>query len=145
MVLTFPYQAQLVQFMGFCAILALLLNHNPKTAKAPWSWGRTYDFCTFFRKDERSNPAANSKQFFERIGNETRTPARERPFDARTGALEIGLDLKLVRLKNKRLDSKDVELRERNKKDVVGGRVRYEAFKKRELQQETRAVEAHLH
>ena len=28
-------------------------------AKTPWSWGRVYDFCTFFRKGERSNPAAN--------------------------------------------------------------------------------------
>ena len=33
----------------------------------------------------------------------------------------------------------------RGRKDVEGGRDRHEAFKKRELQQEIRAVGAHLH
>ena len=39
---------------------------------------------------------------------------------------------------------KERETREREK-DVEGGRDRHEAFKKHELQQETRAVGAHLH
>ena len=46
---------------------------------------------------------------------------------------------------NKRLDSKDVDWRERNKRERhrKGGRDRHEAFKKDELQQEIRAVEDH--
>ena len=43
------------------------------------------------------------------FGNETGTPARERPVTRGTGALRTGLDLKLVRGKKKRLDSKDVD------------------------------------
>ena len=40
---------------------------------------------------------------------------------------------------------KEREIMREREKDVEGGRDRHEAFKKRELQQEIRAVGAHLH
>ena len=40
-------------------------------SKWPRHPGLGEEWTTFFRKDARSNPSANSKQFIERIGNET--------------------------------------------------------------------------
>ena len=70
--------------------------------------------------------------------------ARERPL-TREGARN-GLDLKLVSGEQEtRFEGCELEREGRREKRCKGERVRHEAFKKSELQQEIRAVEAHLH
>ena len=50
-----------------------IIKHKWENTK---TCGLGEEWTTFFRKGARSNPAANSKHFFERIGNEKNRQAR---------------------------------------------------------------------
>ena len=115
-------------------------TYNIPQAKAPWSWGRTYDlFVTFFRKGARSNPPVNWNCHWNSPSHSNqnakwnlkrkqtkRTPVNDH-IDARAGARSKRTRSEALKAtKKKRLDSKDVnwerERKKRGEKGVEGGR-----------------------
>ena len=86
------------------------------------------EYTSFFRKDARSKPAANSEPaiaikietqgYFEleTKTKNTRTPARERPLTSEAGALGNGLDLKPLKARKRDLIQRMWTKREKKRK-----------------------------